>query len=62
MSNFLLIKLISDPLTLRPLCSSRFRSNKKCLVDQLLLGQNLLKNVLKGVYLKKFDDPYLQVK
>ena len=49
LSNFLLIKLISDPLTLRPLCSSRFRSNKKCLVDQLLLGQNLLKNVLKGV-------------
>ena len=46
LSNFLLIKLISDPLTLRPLCSSRFRSNKKCLVDQLLLGQNLLKNVL----------------
>ena len=49
LSNFLLIKLISDPLTLRPLCSSRFRSNKKCLVDQLLLGQNLLKNVLKEV-------------
>ena len=45
-SNFLLIKLISDPLTLRPLCSSRFRLNKKCLADQLLLGQNLLKNVL----------------
>ena len=49
LSNFYLVKLISDPLTLRPLCSSRFRSNKKCLVDQLLLGQNLLKNVLKGV-------------
>ena len=45
-SNFLLIKLISDPLTLRPLCSSRFRLNKKCLADQLLLGQNLLKNIL----------------
>ena len=29
-----------------PLCSSRFRTNKKCLADQLLLGQNLLKNVL----------------
>ena len=46
MSNFYLVKLISDPLTLRPLCSSRFRLNKKCLADQLLLGQNLLKNVL----------------
>ena len=38
MSNFCIIKLISDPLTLRPLCSSRLRSNKKCLVDQLLLA------------------------
>ena len=47
LSNFYIIKLISDPLTLRPLCSSRFRPNKKCLVDQLHLGQNLLKNVLK---------------
>ena len=46
LSNFYIIKLISDPLTLRPLCSSRFRPNKKCLVVQLHLGQNLLKNVL----------------
>ena len=48
-SNFYLIKLISEPLTLRPLSCSRLRSNEKCLVDQLLLGQNLLKNVFKGV-------------
>ena len=48
LSNFYLVKLISNRLSLRPLCSSMFRSNKKCLVYQLLLGQNLLKNVFKG--------------
>ena len=31
---------------MRPPCSSRLRSNEKRLVDQLLLGQNLLKNGL----------------
>ena len=47
---FLADLLLSDiePLTLRPLCSSRLRSNKKCSVDQLLLGSNLLKNVRQG--------------
>ena len=44
----ILMKLISEPLTLRPLCCSRLRSNEKCLVDQLLLGQNLLKNVFNS--------------
>ena len=48
LSNFYIIKLISEPLTLRPLCCSRLRSNKKCLVDQLLLGQNLLKNIFNS--------------
>ena len=48
LSNFYIIKLISEPLTLRPLCCSRLRSNEKCLVDQLLLGQNLLKNVFNS--------------
>ena len=49
LSNFLFImKLISEPLTLRLLCCSRLRSNEKCLVDQLLLGQNLLKNVFNS--------------
>ena len=47
-SNFCIIKLISEPLTLRLLCCSRLRSNEKCLVDQLLLGQNLLKNVFNS--------------
>ena len=31
---------------MRSLCSSRLRSNEKCWLDQLLLGQNLLKIVL----------------
>ena len=44
LTNFHLIKLISEPPTLRLPCSSRLRSNEKRLVDQLLLGQNLLKN------------------
>ena len=47
---FLADLLLSDiePLTLRPLCSCRLRSNKKCSVDQLLLGSNLLNNVRPG--------------
>ena len=45
LSNFYKIKLISQPPTLRLPCSSRLMSNEKCLVDQLLLGQNLLKNI-----------------
>ena len=48
LSNFYLIKLISEPLTLRPLCCSRLRSNEKCLVDQLLLSQDLLKNIFNS--------------
>ena len=48
LSNFYIIKLISEPLTLRPLCCSRLRSNEKCLVDQLLLSQDLLKNVFNS--------------
>ena len=39
LSNFYLIKLNSEPLTLRPPCSSRLRSNEKFLVDQLPWGQ-----------------------
>ena len=46
LSNFYLIKLISEPLTLRLLWCSRLRPNKKSLADQLPLGQNLLKNDL----------------
>ena len=36
--SYYIIKLVSEPLTLRPLCCSRLRSNEKCLVDQLLWG------------------------
>ena len=45
LNNFYIMKLISEPLTLRLLCSSRLRSNKTCLVDQLLLSQNQLQTV-----------------
>ena len=48
LSNFYIIKLISEPLTLRLLCCSRLRSNEKCLVDQLLLSQDLLKNIFNS--------------
>ena len=34
LSNFYITKLISEPPTLRPPCSSRLRSNEKRLVDQ----------------------------
>ena len=48
LSNFYITKLISQPPTSRPLCSSRLMPNKKSLFDQLLLGSNLLKNVRPG--------------
>ena len=48
LSNFYIIKLILEPLTLRLLCCSRLRSKQKCLVDQLVLSQNLLKNIFNS--------------
>ena len=57
LSNFYIIKLISEPLTLRPLCCSRLRSNKKCLVDQLHTGQNLLKNVFNSKFFFELTTP-----
>ena len=51
LSNFYISKLISEPLTLRPPCSSRLRPNKKCLVDQLLFA---VKSVEKHLIRKNF--------
>ena len=42
------MKLILEPLTLRPMCCSRLRWNEKCLVDQLLLGQKRLENIFNS--------------
>ena len=36
--NFYVTKLISEPLTLRPPCSSNLRPNKKSWIYQILLG------------------------
>ena len=48
MSNFYIIKLIPEPLTLRQLCSSTLRSNEKYLVERLLWGQKLVEKVFNS--------------